>query len=1008
MRNLKRALSLTLASIMLLGMMVVGSSAAGFPDVDEKDNVEAIDVLQTVKVMVGDKDTGNFRPDAPVSRAEMAVVMANLLNLDYNYYATSCPFTDVPTWAQGCVGACYANGIVSGRTATTYDPNASVTAIEAASMMMRALGYFKYPSDYADGFVLSTVRQASKIGLFDDVNADTSAPLTRNQVAQLALNTLESTMVDAKKTSADITVGEGDTSVTINGAVEYIVRTSSINNKMSTAIKGANTGTDVSGVTGTTIELGEQLYQGDLVRRETSAEADVFGAPAVRWTYKNTEIGIYANEADATYTKEVKVKDLYKDLALTDKVEGGKLVIQEDGKTYTGDVDKLVKNGDDGDKKLGGNGVLVKAYKIDDDEVTICIINTYVLQVDGEYNSKKDELQLKTLDGTKALPGKTSSKLSSEDFAGLSQYADGDYVLVTVADEEIVTVKAAETLTETVTAYVAKKGDANSNSVTAGSTYNYDKSYTATDKTYEIGEEYVLVLDSYDYIIYAEGVDVDKQYVYVVDNKDQGGVKGNTEADAYFLDGTNEVIVLSDNMTPGTAAHTWFTYEKKSSGKYELTALDAGDTAGNGSTALTSGTITDTNTAAVTYSSNKSFRANNNTTFIVLRDDTVYVYDGIRQVPKIEAANSGAYVNAVMDGSFAKYVFIEAGSKNDLTITGEANAHIYIYDEEPTKTQNDDGDNIFIYKVIKDGELTTVTMSGKNYDTGKPWTLGLYGNLTTDSKGYIDSADRIVDTADENMKAYKVDGPALEIKGDVLAVGGTTMVLDREYAIWVSDGDDTTSLNANQFNRDYDESFTGVLYVVMNDDIVTEVYVEEDEDVFTDTTANKASAVWQQPKDEEQAGEWIQDSYDNGVYPTGKNIAGCESLIDVGVKQYVTVDGSGKPTIHFYGTIDANKVYTKDNATAADLKALSIWYYGLNDTTGEPNSTFDTMENALKAIYGSDGGESFASIMWSFGDLHKVGLVKKGNNGYATNGSGNTSVDWGNFVTDWSELKFPD
>ena len=75
MRNLKRALSLTLASVMLLGMMVVGSSAAvGYPDVAEDDNVEAIEVVQSVGVMVGDEN-GNFRPGDSVSRAEMAVVM---------------------------------------------------------------------------------------------------------------------------------------------------------------------------------------------------------------------------------------------------------------------------------------------------------------------------------------------------------------------------------------------------------------------------------------------------------------------------------------------------------------------------------------------------------------------------------------------------------------------------------------------------------------------------------------------------------------------------------------------------------------------------------------------------------------------------------------------------------------------------------------------------------------------------------------------------------------------
>ena len=48
MRNLKRALSLTLASVMLLGMMVVGAGAAGYPDVDENDNVEAIEDRKSV------------------------------------------------------------------------------------------------------------------------------------------------------------------------------------------------------------------------------------------------------------------------------------------------------------------------------------------------------------------------------------------------------------------------------------------------------------------------------------------------------------------------------------------------------------------------------------------------------------------------------------------------------------------------------------------------------------------------------------------------------------------------------------------------------------------------------------------------------------------------------------------------------------------------------------------------------------------------------------------------
>ena len=133
---------------MLLGMMVVGAGAAGYPDVDSNDNAEAIEVLQAVKVMVGD-DNGNFGPDDQVTaggnhvvhlaaggnhvavgvgdadgvviglhngslqgdqvnRAQMAVVMALLLDLNYDYYEGADPgFWDVPSWAAPYVAACY-------------------------------------------------------------------------------------------------------------------------------------------------------------------------------------------------------------------------------------------------------------------------------------------------------------------------------------------------------------------------------------------------------------------------------------------------------------------------------------------------------------------------------------------------------------------------------------------------------------------------------------------------------------------------------------------------------------------------------------------------------------------------------------------------------------------------------------------------------------------------------------------------------------------------------------
>ena len=63
MRNLKRVLSLALASVMLIGMMVVGASAANYDDFSDKDkivNKEAVSTLVELGVIAG-KDDGTYR-----------------------------------------------------------------------------------------------------------------------------------------------------------------------------------------------------------------------------------------------------------------------------------------------------------------------------------------------------------------------------------------------------------------------------------------------------------------------------------------------------------------------------------------------------------------------------------------------------------------------------------------------------------------------------------------------------------------------------------------------------------------------------------------------------------------------------------------------------------------------------------------------------------------------------------------------------------------------------------
>ena len=237
MRNLKRALSLALATVMTMGLMMVGTGAS-YQDIDDSHNVEAIEVLQAVGIMTGDEN-GEFNPDANVTRNEIAVIMANLLNLDYDYYRGTNPFTDVPSWAAPYVAACAAEGVTAGAGGNFYNGAGNVTASEAALMIMKALGYFQYQADFGDDWKVATVRQASYIDLFANINATAETALTRNQIAQLVLNGLKAKMVTF---TGDVgtTATIGDATIDIGYRAEYTPKASAAARIRYTAAKSRN------------------------------------------------------------------------------------------------------------------------------------------------------------------------------------------------------------------------------------------------------------------------------------------------------------------------------------------------------------------------------------------------------------------------------------------------------------------------------------------------------------------------------------------------------------------------------------------------------------------------------------------------------------------------------------------------------------------------------------------------------------------------------------------------
>jgi len=84
---------------------------------------------------------GLFSPGNPITRVQLALVMqrAGGDKLDAPPAGYQTGFTDVPDYGQEAVAVCKFNGILDGKTATTFDPYALATRGQASKMVSRLL-----------------------------------------------------------------------------------------------------------------------------------------------------------------------------------------------------------------------------------------------------------------------------------------------------------------------------------------------------------------------------------------------------------------------------------------------------------------------------------------------------------------------------------------------------------------------------------------------------------------------------------------------------------------------------------------------------------------------------------------------------------------------------------------------------------------------------------------------------------------------------------------------------
>ena len=696
MRNLKRTLSLALAAVMLMGMMVVGAGAASkdFTDAGEIKNVEAVDVMVALGILEGG-DKGDFQPNSILTREQAAKIICYLLLGEESaekLTTNSTVFKDVAAdrWSAPFIGYCVNLGILAGDGAGNFFPEGKLNGAAFAKMLLVALGYDPKIENYVGAdWMINVASDAIEAGIAPK-GVVLSNELSRQDAAQMALQTLTANMVKYDNRGTTINNADGSSVIIGNSPATAVP----VNGE--TAKENYDQRTDGAG---RGYQQFCEKYFPDLIK--VAGESDAFGRPAdYQWKLDKDEVYNAVKTADASYTEEVKSGTLYTDLGLS---ETTKASVTVDGDDTVANF--TIKKGDK--TPTGGKGVLTEAFVDDDKNVTLVQINTYVGTVSNVVTAddvKDDEKPYIEISGLTGNGGK---------FETAEVYAEDDVVLYTYdkSEKEVKSVALAEKVEDLE--LTSKTGT--TKFVAGGTTYEYN----AVNHTESVNlkDSVNVYLDTNGYVVYVEKYEAGStNYAFVLDTK-ANEVEWSTDKVTYtakllLTDGTvvtvstGEQQVYDDNTKPGydpkkDYRDTFVSYTVDDDDVYTLTAKD---------TTSSKGTSIDVTKGTSKFTADKAYYANSSTIFLVYdnTNEEYTVYTGIANVPTMNGAAT-VYVNTKSGNSVASIVYISAAD----TVVSDANkALVYIIAGSRSDLINDaDKGDYYTYDAVIDGEITTIDVA---------------------------------------------------------------------------------------------------------------------------------------------------------------------------------------------------------------------------------------------------------------------------------------------------------
>ena len=533
-------------------------AGAAFTDqADIKVENEVVDTLIELGVINGYTD-GSFKPNDTVTRAEMAKMIYVLRtgNSDasaYNNDKTS--FTDVNGhWAAGFIKDCQSVGIIAGQSATKFAPDQTVTAQEAAKMLLVTLGYDANKAGLVGiNWASKTNALADENGLLEDVNTSFTGPCPRQYAAQLIYNAIDTPTV--------VWRDDAYTNVTLLGDDNKTVGEKFMNLKKTTAVLEDVTKTSGKETFELTLDKNEKTYDANKTTDDfnkalfnfTDVKKDYSNLKyqMVTVLYKNNDkskvYGVYATKDNTQQTgilkdlkmdgEKVKLDGTKYDLAKTTSVYVNGYKINDDIKTF------VAKYGDDSATKYQDQAYFqpteVKLLATDGStNYSILNVKTFAVAQVTAVGSDYINVSFKKGDNTIA----SKSKLESDDWDWYDGVKKNDYVVLTAAGNY----GTNHGLVEKATVVTGKVNGTRSDD---GVSIN-DEWYKMAGKKNAMvtrpntgSNVEMVVVNGYVYYTDTTAGSID-DIALLVEAAPKGGVNSKWEARLIFADGTDKVVEI--------------------------------------------------------------------------------------------------------------------------------------------------------------------------------------------------------------------------------------------------------------------------------------------------------------------------------------------------------------------------------------------------------------------------------------------------------------------------------